>query len=161
MRNEISRKSHRQAGHAVGLDAFIKKGILPCSLMGALVAVLTAVLLAFVLAAILYKTADPARYVTPTAFSALYVSALLGGFTATRLNKGSALLCGLAVGVLLVALAFVASLPVGNKLSSDYGITLSVALRAAVIGCALMGAFIGAAKSFDTKNKKKKQHIKR
>ena len=163
MKNEISRSKHRLNGHARGIEgikSFSPKGIFPCSAVGAAIAVLTAILLTFAVSAILYSTADPTRFIAPAALSVLYISALAGGFAAARFNRGSALLCGLLVGVMMLAFAFTVSLPISKNLSSDYGVLSAIGLRAAVIACALIGAFIGVTKN-STSVKKRKNHKKR
>ena len=163
MKNEISRKKYKSVGHARNLNSinpFSPKGIMPCSLMGAAFSLIMAVLLGLISAALIYKTADPASFVVPAALSALYISALLGGFFASRLNGGSALLCGLLTGVILAALTFILSLPINESLSSDYKIIESLSLRTAVIVCTIIGAFIGVTKQ-NSKSKKRKNHKKR
>ena len=163
MKNEISRSKHRLNGHARGIDgikSFTPKGLLPCSAVGAAIAVLCALLLTFAVSAILYSTSDPSRLITPAAFSVLYISALAGGFAAARFNRGSALLCGLLVGAMLVVFGFTVSLPISRSLSSDYGIPVEIGLRVAVIVCSLIGAFIGVTKN-TTNVKKRKIHKKR
>lgn len=163
MKNEISRKKYRQVGHARDLNTIgtlVPKGILPCSVIGAAISVAFTILLVFIMAAILYRTADPASYVVPAAFSVLYISALVGGFFASKTNGGSALLCGLFTGAILLALMFIISLLVSNELSSDYGIIENISLRAVLIVCAILGAFIGTAKQH-SKSQKRKNHKKR
>ena len=70
------------------------KGFLRCSFIGAVVGSASLIILAFLLSYLLYMTDDPGRYVTPTAFFALYISAFIGGSFATKLNRTSPLLCG-------------------------------------------------------------------
>lgn len=163
MKNEISRKKYRQVGHARDVNRIgssIPKGILPCSAIGTVLSIAFTLLLGFIMAAILYRTADPARYIVPTAFSVLYISALIGGFFASKVNGGSALLCGLLTGAMLLALTFIISLLVSSELSSDYGIIENISLRAALIVCTILGAFIGITKQH-SKKQKKKNHKKR
>ena len=161
MKNTVSHRKYHSGGHAVGssaIGAVAPRGLIPCSALGALIAVCCAVFLAFATSAIIYRTPDPACYTTPSAFTALYVSALIGGFAAARFNKCSALLCGLLVGVTILVLTFAVSLPIPNELSADYGIIEGIALRAAVIACSVIGAFIGVTHKT---NKKRKNHKKR
>lgn len=163
MKNEISRKKYKSVGHARDVNSirnFAPKGIVPCSAIGVGVSVIMAILLGFISAALIYKTADPASYIVPTAFSVLYISALIGGFFASKLNGGSALLCGLLSGALLLAFAFIISLPISSSLSSGYKIIEGLSLRAAVIVCTIIGAFIGTSKQ-NSKSKKRKNHKKR
>jgi putative membrane protein (TIGR04086 family) len=163
MKNKVSKNSSRSIGHARitgGIKARVPKGFLPCSLIGALIAIAISAVLAIVFSYILYKTADPTRYLTPVALSVLYVSALLGGFIAVRFNSGSALLCGLVTGVLLIAITFIFSLLVKQSLSSDHSAMDAIALRATIPVCSIIGAFIGNSKPSSDK-KRRKNHKKR
>ena len=163
MKNKVSKNSLRSIGHARitgGIKTRVPKGFLSCSLIGAVIAIAISALLAVVLSYVLYKTDDPTRYLTPVALSVLYISALMGGFRAVRFNKGSALLCGLITGVLLLAVTFIFSLPIKQSLSSDHSILNAVALRAAVVVCSIIGAFIGISKPNPDK-KRRKNHKKR
>ena len=69
------------------LKSGLQKGIVHCCAVGLLISVIMGVFLAFIMSWIICETADPARYVTPTALIALYVSAFFGGFSAVILNK--------------------------------------------------------------------------
>lgn len=163
MKNEISRKKYRSIGHARDINsirAFAPKGILLCSAIGVGISAIMALLLGFIMTSVIYKTADPASYIVPAAFSALYISALGGGFFASKLNGGSALLCGLLTGAMLLAIAFIISLSINNELSSGYGIIENISLRAALIVCTVIGAFIGTTKQ-NPQSKKRKKHKKR
>lgn len=163
MKNQLLQKRHRLSGHARDIGArtsYVPKGIIPCSLAGCGIAFALAILLAFIMAAVIYRTADPARYVAPAAFSALYISAFIGGVSASSLNRGSALLCGGLCGIMLLVLAFLLSLFIGSEAAAEYSLIEGILLRSAVIVCSVFGAFIGTTKKI-SKNKKRKNHKKR
>ena len=145
-------------------DVFEKKartprGILPSSLIGFAIAAFCGLLISFALALIIYKTSDPTKFVIPSAFTALYISSFIGGAAATGLNKGSALLCGLCVGVFSLAASLALSLPVPAMHSSGYKLTEALALRAVLVVCALFCAFVGASRK--PRQQKRKKHNKR
>ena len=163
MKGEISRKKYKSVGHAREVNAMgsaIPKGILPCSAIGVAASVICVILLGFIMAAIIYRTSDPTSYIVPAAFSALYISSLIGGFFSSKLNGGSALLCGLLTGAMLLVVMFLISLPVSNDLSADLGIIENISLRAAIMVCTILGAFIGVTKQ-RSKSKKRKTNKKR
>ncbi len=130
----------------------IPKGVLSCSLVGVAVAVVLAVILSLLLAFVLLQTADPTAYVTPTALSVLYVSAFIGGFSASLINRGSAVLCGVTVGLAILALDYLLSFTLSGNMSADYGLLGYAALRIAIPVCSLIGAFIGVTKNTSVKN---------
>ncbi len=158
MKNKVSKNPLRSVGHARvsdGISSHMPKGFFRCSLMGTVIAMAIGVLLAIIVAFVIYQTADPTRYITPAALSVLYISSLFGGFAAARFNRGSALLCGLTTGALLLAATFIFSLPISENMSSDYNVINAVALRAAVLVCSIIGAFIGVSKKKPDKKRKK------
>lgn len=126
------------------------RGLLSSSLRGFAVAVLCGIALLFVAALAVYSFADPNRYITPTALSVLFISSLLGGFAAAKINRGSALLCGLITASFFLAALFLLSLFMDTSLSAGYNLALSLGLRGIAIGTSVLGAYIGVS------NKKKK-----
>lgn len=162
MKDKVSQKNHGVLRRTVGnelLSSRFKRGILPCSALGLLVAVIIGVLLAILISWIICHTDDPARYVTPAALTTLYVAAFIGGVTSTLLNKKSALLCGLAVGGMLVAVMFAVSLPINESFSENHDVISAIALRAAVPISSTLGAFVGVTKK--TSNKKRGKNYKK
>ena len=156
-------RSTRAKGRRVQ-DVFEKssrmpRGILPSSLIGFAIAITCGLLLAFIWALIIYKTSDPTKLVIPSAFTALYISAFAGGVASTRLNNGSALLCGLCVGAFMLMASLALSLPITGALSSGYKLTEALALRSAIMVCSLIGAFTGVSRK--PRQPKRKKHNKR
>ena len=126
------------------------RGILSCSLYGFGISLLIGICLLFAVSAVIYSTDDPNRFVAPAALSVLYISALLGGFFAAKLNRGSALLCGLLTAVMLLALLFLLSLFVDPSLTEDKSLVAALGERGIAIGISCLGSAIGVS------NKKKK-----
>lgn len=154
MKSNHSKKS----GHASGkqtLTGHIKsqapRGVLSSSLRGLSVALLLGFCLLLVASVAIYSTADPNRYVSPASLTVLLISALFGGFSATRFNRGSALLCGLLCAAMLLAVLFLLSLLMSPTLSADRPLAASIGVRGIAVGVSVLGAFIGA------KEKKKKK----
>ena len=163
MKSQLLQNKRHYSGHAHNTASsamYVPKGIIPCSLAGTVIAIVLAVLINFIMAAVIYKTADPARYIVPAAFTSLYIAAFTGGGSASRLNGGSALLCGMLCGSIFIATGFMLSLFIQNGASDEYGIIGGLSLRVAIIFCSVFGAFIGTTKKI-SKNKKRKNHKKR
>ncbi len=126
------------------------KGILSCSLCGLGIAMAVGICLLFAMSAVIYSTNDPNRFVSPAALSVLYISSLFGGFSAAKLNRGSALLCGLLSSCMLLAILFLMSLFVEPTLATDRSLIASLGERGIAIGISVLGAAIGVS------NKKKR-----
>lgn len=146
------RKGHAstRAGFTDKLRVVGPRGILASSLRGLAAALICCVSLLFIVSAAVYSTSDPNRFVTPAALSVLYISALLGGFTAARLNRGSALLCGLLTGSLFLAVLLLLSFLMRASLSAEHSVVRALGLRGIAVGISILGAGIGVS------NKKKK-----
>ena len=146
------RKGH--ASSSARLTGNIKsaapRGIIACSLRGLAVAMLCCTVLLFLVSVAIYSTSDPNRFVTPAALSVLYISALLGGFTAAKLNRGSALLCGTLTALFFLVVLFLPSFLMDASLSAERSIPLALGLRGIAVGISILGAYIGVS------NKKKK-----
>ena len=126
------------------------KGIFPCSFCGFGISVAVSICLLFTVSAILYSTDDPNRFVSPASLSVLYISSLFGGFASARLNRGSALLCGLLTACMLLTLLFLLSLFVDPSLTAEKSLAGALGERGIAIGISVLGAAIGVS------NKKKK-----
>ena len=127
------------------------RGILACSLRGLIASVFCLAILLFPISAIVYASADPNHYVIPASLLILYVSSLVGGFSAAKLNRGSALLCGILTGLLYLAILIPCSLLIDPTLSSDPGVALSLGLKGILLVVSVLGALIGVT------NKKKRK----
>ncbi len=94
---------------------------------------------------IAYFTPDPNAIVHPISLACASLTALIGGFSAVRIHKRSALLCGLLNGSLATALMMLLSLFFKNY-ASGYSAGISAVLHAAFILCSVAGAFLGLPK---------------
>ena len=150
-KGEVSRKRSR-----LNLPRVKERGFLRCSLIGAASSIGIALILGVVVSLILFNTGDPLKLIVPSALSVLYISTLLGGYIASRINKRSAALCGLlsAVTVLFVFLLISLFIPVSH--SSGYDIFGAIGLRLAVIVSSVVGAFIGTYNKKVTKKRRKR-----
>ena len=123
------------------------------SVRGALVSLAACIILLLLSSVAVYSTADPNRYVAPTAVCVLLISALFGGFAAARMNGRSALLCGSATALIFLTILFLLSFTVSGSFSLGYSASLAFGIRGIAIGISILGAFIGS--------KPKKQKHKR
>ena len=163
MKNELSKKRYRTVGHAHEVErikSYFPKKLFPSVGMGVLTSIISMMALSVLMALIIYRTADPASYVTPAAYTALYISALIAGLASSKLNKRSALLCGLLTGGLLLAICFIMGLILSGAHSSDYSVVEDLLLKCAVLVCSVIGAFIGSTQK-TRKNKKRNTYKKR
>ena len=132
-------------------------GILHATLLGAAFSLASCLILLFVVSAVLYRCADPNRYVIPAALCILYFSCFLGGLTGARSNhRQGALLCGVAVSSLLYLILFAFSLLFAPTLSQEYSLPLSFGIRGIGMGVAILGALMGSRNKSTNKNKKRK-----
>ena len=163
MKNKVLQKYRGTSKHASGsksLNSRFSNGLFPCCAIGFLVSVAICIIGSLLFSWIICKTDDPARYVTPVAFSALYVASFFGGFTAARMTKRSALLCGLCVGIMIVTITFVASFAVNDALTDNYDMISAIALRVAVLICSIFGAFLGIKRKSPRKKGAKKYNMR-
>ena len=100
-----------------------------------------------ILSFLVYSLADPNRYILPVSFCILYISALFGGFLSAKINRGSALLCGLLNGVMLIVTMLLISFLLSGTYSADYTPGLAVGLRGIAILLSVLGAMIGTHKT--------------
>ena len=84
-----------------------------------------------------------------------YLKELLGGFFSAKFNRGSALLCGLLNGAMLLATIFLVSLCFGGVHSADRSLGLSVGLRGIALLLSVLGAMIATHKRPPKKRKRK------
>ena len=130
-------------------------GIFPSTLRGYLVSLAILAAMTLVFSFVVYSLADPNRYILPVSFCILYISSLLGGFFSAKFNRGSALLCGLLNGAMLLATIFLVSLCFGGVHSADRSLGLSVGLRGIALLLSVLGAMIATHKRPPKKRKRK------
>lgn len=89
-----------------------------------------------------YFLPDPNPMIRPLAYTAVGLTALLGGTVAGRLHRGAPAVCGLINGILLLALMLLLSL-FFRSLASGYSAWISALLHAAIPLLSFVGALIG------------------
>lgn len=142
----------------LNIPSTARGGFLRCSVLGAISSLGIAILLGVVVSIILFKTSDPLKFIVPSALSILYISTMLGGYIASRINKRSPIICGLLSSLFVLLFSLLVSLFVPVSHSSGYDIFSAIGLRLAVIVSSVVGAFIGTNynKSKNTKKKRKR-----
>ena len=109
---------------------------------------------------VLTLTPDPLAFVLPLGLLASALTALLGGFFATRIYHLAPLGAGLINGILLLALSLLFSLLFGKHAATyatGYSAVVSALLHVALIGISLGGAFLGAREHIPNKKHKRKR----
>lgn len=148
--------AHRRNKLTDSIKAPAKQGILFATIRGVLASVILFLLLLAIATVVLYRCADPTRWVMPTSLTVLYVCCFFGGLIGAKQNRGGALLCGVTVSSLFLLLLFIASLLLNPTLSAEHSLPLSFGLRGIGIALAIPGAFLGTGE----KKNKKKNHKK-
>ena len=100
-----------------------------------------------------YFYVDPDLLIRPLALLASALTALLGGFTAAKINRESALLCGFLNGGAFTCLAILLSL-FFKAYASGYAAWISAILHAAFLLLSVLGACLGQKKA----PKKRRRH---
>ncbi|MGN1095062.1 MAG: TIGR04086 family membrane protein, partial [Eubacteriales bacterium] len=80
------------------------KNLFLCAARGLAVAVISALILALIAGLIGLSLDDPDKYTSVLALVALFASSGIGGFFTARQRGKNALLCGLVLGIFIVAL---------------------------------------------------------
>lgn len=109
------------------------------------ITVAVGLLLLFVTAALLLLTKDPGRYYTPIALAVLYLTALVGGFIATRLaRRRLPLLCGITEGAFLLIFCTVTGLFMPEAWHGGISGGIAALTRLLLLPVAVLGALVGA-----------------
>ncbi|NLK38664.1 MAG: TIGR04086 family membrane protein [Clostridiales bacterium] len=121
------------------------RSILRSALYALCVTLTVAIVLLVVLSIIAYNNPDPDALVAPFAYGTLFLSALIGGIAAAKINRSAGLLSGATTGLLLLVVLFIASLFTGNsETNNSFGVTL--AFYVGVILVCAIGGIIGSYK---------------
>ncbi len=102
----------------------------------------------------LYFSPSPSPMIQPAGLVAAALTALIGGFAASRIHGQSALLCGLINGAGLMAIMLLLSLFFA-KHASAYSAAISCLLHACVPVLSVAGAYLGLRRA---PKKKKRKH---
>lgn len=111
-------------------------------------------LLLLALSLALYFSPNPSPMIRPAGLVAAALTALIGGFTVSRMHGQSALLCGLINGSALMALMLLLSLFFA-KHASAYSALVSCLLHAGVVLLSVAGAYLGLRRRPKKKSKKR------
>ena len=102
---------------------------------------------------------DPLSLVLPMGLLTCAITALMGGFFATRIYRFSPLGAGLINGILLTALSLLFSLLFAKNAAlyaTGYSAVVSTLLHAGVVGLSIVGAFWGGHNPIPNKHRKKR-----
>lgn len=116
------------------------------ALKGGAIGLLLSVLLAVVITLCILGAADPDALVFPLSLAALYVSAFVSGFVATKINGGGALPSGGLAGLIYMLAYMLVSLFFPAELSAKYGFFVALFFRALIIIFAILGGYAANAK---------------
>ena len=117
--------------------------LIKCSLMGLGFSLVVALVLWFVASAIAYANNDPDSVAGGLGLATIYLAGFAGGFFAVKMNRESALLCGLVCGGLLFLVTLFVSVIFSRSYSSNYSLIVSAGMRAVIILFSVFGAFAG------------------
>lgn len=125
------RTTKREESSSAPLGALLKS--VAASLISALLSL-------FLLSTVAYFSKDPTALLLPLGLVAAAISALIGGFTAVRIHRKSALLCGLCNGCTVMAIMLVLSLFFRSATSAHTPL-VSCLLHAGYLLLSVLGAF--------------------
>lgn len=121
--------------------------------------------LLLVTAVIAYSNSDPEALLAPLALSALVLTAVLGGFVASRRCGHSPIVCGSIGGVLFAFLLFVISLGFSDETRSTLtlGLTggVNFFVHVGVVVLEIIGAVLGNVIRISRENKTRHHAVKR
>ena len=103
---------------------------------------------------------DPLSLVLPAGLLTATLSALAGGYFATRIYHLPALMSGLINGILLTLLSLLFSLLFSKNPESyatGYSASVSAILHAGIVGVSIGGAFLGARERMPNKKRRRKR----
>ena len=109
---------------------------------------------------ILFFVPDPLSAVLPAGLLTATLTALAGGYFATRIYHLPALSAGLINGILLTLLSLLFSLLFtknADSYATGYSATVSAILHAGVVGLSIGGAFLGAREKMPNKKRRRKR----
>ncbi len=98
--------------------------------------------------ALLSKSENPGKFISPIGFGCSAVSAFACGLFAGKMSKNPGILCGLICGGVFVIIMFVLSFAFAD---STGNIVYSTALLVCVLACSVIGAKLGSKPKSRTK----------
>ena len=143
----------RQTSHRRSTETEAPQLFLSHLLKGLLIALGMGTLILLSLSLVAYFCADPAPLILPLGLAGAGATALIGGFSTTRLHKHAALFCGLCNGCLLLSVMMILSL-FFTKDAVGYSTGMSCLLHMGIPVLAVVGAYLGLPKSTPRKHRK-------
>ncbi len=101
-----------------------------------------------------YFTSDPTAFVDPVGYVAMGLSAFLGGFAASKLNKRAPYLTSVLTGAGFVLLSMLLSFVLPHSLASGMDIWTRLALHALSLAIFPLGALTGVKSASKPKHKR-------
>ena len=130
--------------------------LLRSSLKGGSIGLILSLILAVIISVSLLCVPDPDIFIFPLSLVALYMSAFVAGFIATKKNSGSALVSGLLSGGIFMIAYMLVSLFFPAELSAKYGILAALFFRALIIVFAILGGYAAISKPKKTHKPKRR-----
>ena len=118
--------------------------------------VISAVLL-LISTALTMLYSDPTSLADVVGYVCLYASAFLGGFAASKIEKGVPYLTSIFCGLFFVLLSMLTSIAVPHTLSSGMNVITRISLHALSLALFPIGAFAGVKGAKANRPKKKKR----
>ncbi|MBE6708629.1 MAG: DUF3792 family protein [Ruminococcaceae bacterium] len=140
-------------------DHIPARDIVLSGIKGFLISIISGTMILFGFAAITMIADDPASFVSPLGYAALYITAAIGGIVAARVSGDmsvGAMLCGGASGILMLILLILMSfIPVEAAVNPLSPLTTAIMYAAVPVSAALSGFL------FKRKPSRKARHRRR
>ena len=117
------------------------------SLLSSLVGIVISAALALILSAVLVKLKDPASYITPLAYAALFIGCLSCGFAVRKLGTLASLISGIGYVLCL----WLASMLLKDVNSEPVGLISKLLAYTVCVAVTFLGAMLG---------KRRKNHVR-
>ena len=124
------------------------------SALGLLITLIIAIALLLLGSLVAYYSNDPSAFIEPIGYVTPFISAILGGFACSKLNKRDPIPCSALCGGYFVLLSMLASCALPHSLSSSMSIWIRLLIHTLILICFPIGAIMG----IKSNNKHKKIH---
>ena len=142
----MNRPKRIKKRHATPHESVSVKSIFKSVFLALPIATILGMLLLVLATALLLRSKDPNAYHTAAGLVIIYLVALLGGIITARLHHRQApLLCGLAMGAVMLFMLVLISLILPDG-SHNYTPAMRLGQHTLILPCAVVGALLGAKK---------------
>ena len=142
----MNRPKRIKKRHATPHESVSVKSIFKSVFLALPIAIILGMLLLVLATALLLRSKDPNAYHTAAGLVIIYLVALLGGIITARLHHRQApLLCGLAMGAVMLFMLVLISLILPDG-SHSYTPAVRFGQHALMLPCTITGALLGAKK---------------